>query len=336
MRHLLLLGLLLLLGGCNHHPASTQSVSCRMVRPDMDGDGRVVATPDTEVELEWIVQNDSAETLFGLDAETDCKCRTKVSPPTELAPGQSSQLVLHFPSPPAGTIDRKIRLLGRSKDQDGSPIVAGVINFAITVPFDPPRWLIKPERVQTRVVEGKQILEQIEMQSLERTKSAPWITGAVNKEDQIKSQDFEMIEVPMHEDPTVSRRTYRMTVAANPLSTGQHTRTLILDSASESGPFILDWKIDVRPGLTASTNTVTLGSNNDFEIINTSRTGNSVTAHSSNDSLVTVMPLQRDEASLDSHFTIKVGTILKALPVLVKFREEITLSEATVLIHVEP
>ena len=190
----------------SEHTVNSQEEPVRMelVSPVVAADGVIRGERRKRLTLKWKVTNVSRSTLRGLKLGLDCQCRLESELPSELAPGESCEIALRFPSPEAGRATRQIPMMTSASD---APVA--FLDFTISTPYSEGIWVHRPERLFVRGVEGERVEEQFLMQRIEKRDNPPHFSTAQLIPDDAGVVDWTVTSENVGEDGLYCRRDYR-------------------------------------------------------------------------------------------------------------------------------
>ena len=179
-------------------------VRVELVSPVVAEGGVIRGERHKRLTLKWKVTNVSRSTLQGLKLGLDCQCRLESELPSELAPGESCEIALQFPSPEAGRASRKVPMTASTID---SPVA--FLDFTISTPYSEGIWVHRPERLFVRGIEGEQVEEPFLLQRIEKRANPPHFSTAQLIPDDAGTVGWTVTSENVGEDGVYCRRDYR-------------------------------------------------------------------------------------------------------------------------------
>ncbi len=212
------------------------------------------------VEFNYLIRNNTAAVIRGLQLDLSCGCQQTQPPPPELAPGEEARVSFRLSAPLAGATQRQVSLLAK----DRGPVAR--FDVALRVRIDPPMLMTETHSASLTFVDGESSAHEFVVKTIEKADSEPWIQELrCSPVEPLRVIDKVVDELPLG-DSALLQRAYRFTLTRRSLDLGRHTIQFTLATRDEAnspqgGVFhvnVVDGVTVVPPTLRLTTGTAAL------------------------------------------------------------------------------
>lgn len=201
----------------------------------------VMAKPNVMTEIRLTVMNSGDNDLKGVTPKLPCSCHVLAPLPAVFPARSSCSIAFKVLTPFAGGQTRKVRFF------DGGKAPVGTVSFKIAVTGQVPRFVEPVATVRVSHIAGETTLASVVLETVERSKSVPFITDVTCKDDAVLSVSPPCVSETQSFDKQFVLRKYRVPVNVNENSQGDIATKIQLQLSDGSSQRAIPIMVHVLP-----------------------------------------------------------------------------------------